>query len=59
MSDEPAPRPEIKRLPRVTCVHCGITQAKPAMDGDRCRNQAACEKRFNDQVKRREARGGK
>lgn len=64
MSDEIKPAtPEVKKLPRVTCEACGITQAKPAMDGNRCRNAIACAKRqsINDLVerRRREARGGK
>lgn len=57
MSDEtPAPRHEVKKLPRITCDRCGITQAKPAMDNGRCRNTAACDKRFNDKVRRKGAR---
>ena len=57
--NRPGSHPEIKKLPRVTCSHCGIVVAKPMIDHGRCRNTAACEKRFNDQLRRRDAQGGK
>jgi hypothetical protein len=51
------PAPEFKKLPRVTCVLCGITQAKPAMDGERCRNDVACQLRRDRNARRKEAKG--
>jgi hypothetical protein len=53
------PRAEVKKLPRVTCPLCRITQAKPAMQANgRCRNEIACQIR-RDRNAARNARGGK
>lgn len=47
--NRPASVPEVKKLPRVKCVLCGIVQAKPAIENARCRNEVACQIRRDRQ----------